>query len=639
MKKISKEDKENYLYLEKRKEWNRYHRFGKVVAFDTEAYKIREGNDIIYTFRNADFFDGKNHYYTESKDEVEQKIKEIVEKVIKERGDNAKVTIIAHNIEFDLRNSGLIKVLWEKELIGYPLKGSLIIDDNFYLSFGTVDLLDTFNYFKYSEREMGKLEGLEKILTEEEYNLPPEQWNPLIEKRGEEVVKRDTEILWKHFYNFRKTQGNVGISISQTALLQYQTKYMPVDYITMPKAHEQFIRASYRGGRTEAYYIKEPLPFVYLDINSLYPTVMKMYNYAYKFYKEYDSFSIEHLESDINNWSFFVLCDYEFPNDLERLPIVVKTKLEDGVKLTQKYSATNVWLTGREVLQILKESGNVKIHKVLMYYSTNLFYEFVDNIYRLREIAKKRAKETEGTPEESKYKVLEKFYKLILNSLYGKFGQKAIERIVENEEVFLNMLEDLTNENERVVRKKINNMMWSFHGSFATAKNTKNAKSSYPVMVSAEITANARLFNWEFQKKFGIENVYMTDTDSFVINPKVPYESYIGDELGMLKREYYKNGEQYILILAPKYYKILDANYQIVIDPKTGEPEYKSKGIPKNAIQVEEYRYKFPHIQTLLETVNPTVMKEVWKERQIKLVNNKLRYVQRGKGLWGLPLY
>lgn len=397
---------------------------------------------------------------------------------------------------------------------------------------------------------------------------------------------------------------------------------MPVRLISMPKSHELFIRESYRGGRTESYYIKKELPFLYFDINSLYPYVMATNKYAVSFYREEENYSLNWLEEDVENYSIFALIDYDFSHDYERLPIVVRVKIGNNYKLTQKYSAQDVWLTGKEVLEILKEGGNVKIKKVLLYKQRDLFSRFVYDLYKKREEYKKEAERGD-----QKAKVMEKFYKLILNSLYGKFGQRIVERIISDDETILSYFEDIE---DNITRKNINGLYWTFHGSFATAKLSKSPKSSYPVSISSEITANARLYNWKIQKIFGVENVYMTDTDSFVVNPKasIPLDLIDDTELGKMKREYEKGATIYIN--APKNYIVFDKDHKPI--------EIKRKGIPKNAIEIEDYKFAFKRILSPWELKNVNAIVEVEKVKEVKKMPDKLKYIEKEGGYWGLPL-
>mgnify|MGYP001772540117 CR=1 FL=1 len=619
---MKKKELEDYLYIENK---NSYYRFGKIISFDTEGYKVPLNNRIYVGFKCGDFFDGENHYYFEEEKEFKEILSNLINEEVKLKENKAKITVIGHNIVFDIRNVGVLEeLLKKKEFLGYQLsKEKLIVDDIFYLDFGRIAFLDTFNYFKYGEDTMGKLEGIPKILTKEEYELPSSKWNSLIDEKAKEVVQRDTEILYRHFMNFKKAWGNmIGISIAETSLRVYKARYMPVRLISMPKSHELFIRESYRGGRTESYYIKKELPFLYFDINSLYPYVMATNKYAVSFYREEENYSLNWLEEDVENYSIFALIDYDFSHDYERLPIVVRVKIGNNYKLTQKYSAQDVWLTGKEVLEILKEGGNVKIKKVLLYKQRDLFSRFVYDLYKKREEYKKEAERGD-----QKAKVMEKFYKLILNSLYGKFGQRIVERIISDDETILSYFEDIE---DNITRKNINGLYWTFHGSFATAKLSKSPKSSYPVSISSEITANARLYNWKIQKIFGVENVYMTDTDSFVVNPKasIPLDLIDDTELGKMKREYEKGATIYIN--APKNYIVFDKDHKPI--------EIKRKGIPKNAIEIEDYKFAFKRILSPWELKNVNAIVEVEKVKEVKKMPDKLKYIEKEGGYWGLPL-
>ena len=87
---------DNYIISTSPKQFNPYN----IIAFDTESYRYKRENGEIQKFYNIDFYDGVNHYYSESLNDVNKIIKEIQQKY-------KKITLFAHNIPYDLRISHL----------------------------------------------------------------------------------------------------------------------------------------------------------------------------------------------------------------------------------------------------------------------------------------------------------------------------------------------------------------------------------------------------------------------------------------------------------------------------------------------------------------------------------------------------
>jgi len=199
---------------------------GKIIAWDTEAVRQREGDIEIQSFYNADFYDGDDHYYTERREDILHIIWELMKKyVFTGRRPFARITLISHNTPYDIRVSGLAKILREGQFLGMSLKKALI-DKVFLLDFGRVIFLDTFNFFKAKLSTLAKEIGLKKV-DENEYKLEPEEWNKRLKIDGKERVQTDTEILYKYFMNFyNDPEFTVGFTIASTSLKTFRKRFL-----------------------------------------------------------------------------------------------------------------------------------------------------------------------------------------------------------------------------------------------------------------------------------------------------------------------------------------------------------------------------------------------------------------------------
>ncbi|GAH92056.1 unnamed protein product, partial [marine sediment metagenome] len=95
----------------------------------------------------------------------------------------------------------------------------------------------------------------------------------------------------------QKDFGSFQFTCAGQAFIAYKHRFMP---------HKIFIhanmdaialeRASYRGGRNEAYYIGDiPETCYYLDVNSLFPFVMEKYDYPCKLRRIISNVSVDQL--------------------------------------------------------------------------------------------------------------------------------------------------------------------------------------------------------------------------------------------------------------------------------------------------------------------------------------------------------
>ena len=585
--------------------------FGHIIASDTEAYRFSDNDNEIQEFYNIGFYDGSEYIVNNSKGQGFSQMLKYVNKY-------KIITILFHNLTYDMQILGLMTFILDKKFYFLPLKRAILGNVN-YISFGnknmTINFLDTTNYFHYKLSDMAKSMGMTK-LNEENYTLKPEKWNQILEIEGNERVKVDCKILYDYFMQFLSNKDYaIGITAASTSFRTYKRDFLQ-DTITLPSDHIIPSLQSYRGGRCEPYVInKEPVKLIDYDINSLYPFVMKNNPYSVKFRREISGINFDKIENQEYNYLYNV--DYSYSDQPDRLPIMVR----NTHTLTQSYSATDVWLTSQEILAMYKQSDSIlfRMRQGFEYHNDYIFTDFVDKFYGKRLIANAIEKQ---------------FIKLILNSLYGKFGQhQKITEFIPITDIDP-VIQSLIGDNERV---KINGMTYTVHDKYVTVQTELPEHSYNNPLIASEITANARLYNFYIQQQIGFKHIYYTDTDSFFSNR----EWLTGDKLGQLKIE--KQGLFYIF--NPKHYAYYDGkNWLITLK---GINQSKSKKFTD--LQLIEYNQS--HNTNYVEIYNTNQFSTLKSNKEIgnvrvnqvvkgiTLNHDKLRYVREGDDLIGLPFF
>lgn len=624
---------------------------GTIITFDTETkrYKTRDGErQELYNF---DFYDGLKHYTGHSQAEITQTITELKSKY-------KKITVIAHNWIFDLKISGLIRnVLVTRELAGLHLTRSYIANNIIFARFSSgstnnkkfktkshntdyyIQILDSFNYFKAPLRELLTAIRMEKYATKEEYGLEPKEWNNYIEQNGDDLILADTEGLYSYFRKFIQ-QNNIviGVTLPDTAMRTFKKNYLKTD-IELPVWVNNLALESYRGGRVEPYILSKKQYLYCYDVNSLYPTVMSQFKYSTKFKQKILKPELERIITNIREEKFNYLLNVNFDIWTERSPILVRDN--NKKKLIQTTRESNIWLTGREVLALFDEGSKITINKALEFENDYIFKEYVKDFYEIKKNATNQINKDTA--------------KLLLNGLYGKFGQHKEKTVYYNLEDFSDIEKYIIRENVRKNETSINlnpenesdDTTYFAYGDieneefFITTNERQQAK--YPVIVATEVTANARLHLWKLQKEIGYKNVVYSDTDS-LFSPLKPNElpaGIIGKELGQLKVE----KEGIASIYGNKDYEILqccqiDLGIGLPIEQKhfkLVEPMLTvNKGIPKRAVYnwIED-RYEFEQFEKIKVIGKMDEQRIKKRSKRLKRKPDKLSYKQLD---FGIPL-
>jgi hypothetical protein len=183
--------------------------------------------------------------------------------------------------------------------------------------------------------------------------------------------------------------------------------------------------------------------------------------------------------------------------------------------------------------------GHIKrVYRYVIYLPGHPFREYVDYFYRLRQEAKEKGNA-----------ILERNAKLMLNGLYGKFGERGRKTSVIATDPNLGWgYEILDSEDEGKSA-----MVWKLGNVALEVQKEGVAFFAFPAL-AASITAAARMYLWQIIKAAGAGHVYYCDTDSVIVSPQgLARLSHLIDpqELGKLKLE---GEEDYIEIRGCKNY-------------------------------------------------------------------------------------
>ena len=231
----------------------------------------------------------------------------------------------------------------------------------------------------------------------------------------------------------------------------------------------------------------------------------------------------------------------------------------------------------------------------------------------------------------------------MLNSLYGKFGEnrKHSEIILLNEkeklekygidETTIQFMKEMGDNEGKGKLFDFENIKIHYYRDFLIVK--KESEARYSPLIASEVTAYARLYNFELRKK--MKEVYYTDTDSFFIPFQIP-ES---DELGGLKKEF--QGRTWLY--SPKDYFYIDDSGKFHLKLKGVQTENAYKKFIElgyidkdhNVINMSSfndkiniYVYEDNKFSGLKRAVEENVVID-FDEKEIKRIPLKMKYINR----------
>lgn len=468
--------------------------------------------------------------------------------------------IYCHNANFDWQVTGMCQLLLE---LGWKCDKAIIEDPPNYFRWRkdkkTLMLLDSTNYWRVKLADIGKRLGIEKLEM-------PENWND--PETADAYCKRDCEILivaLQTWFNWLAEHelGGLAISLAGQAWSAYLYRFM--DYPIFIDDNERALelaRDSYYGGRTEANLLSKPIRNVTCcDVNSMYPHVMREYEYPTRLHGIYKRVSL----SELRKWTkkYCVTARVIVTTDEPVYPERTKYGLTFPIGTFQTVLSTP------EITYALEHDHLVSCSEASVYEKAPIFVRFVDELYAIRKAY------IESGDETAKY-----YVKIMMNSLYGKFGQRSGKEEIlgydDDPRLYVETEIDLDTGKRYRIRH--------IAGLILSRSLDEEGRDSHPA-ISAHVTAYARMLLWNLIEQAGRDNVYYTDTDSLHVNAMglAQLDNLISDTLlGALKVEKHITRAVYF---GPKDYR-LDGTRTM-------------KGIRANATKIAPATYRQESWQSL----------------------------------------
>jgi len=442
----------------------------------------------------------------------------------------------------------------------------------------SIVFLDSMNWFSESLAETGKRIGLPKLEID---------FITCTDEQLSQYCHRDVEIELENFRSFIRflelnTISRLCYTKASTAMAAYLFRhYHTPIYIHNNAEAIKLERNSYKGGRCECFYIGDLSNETYyiLDVNSLYPFVMRNNLYPVRYIKILRNPSVGDISSFSDVYSIIANVT------IETVEPVYAVKSDRTIFPIGTFETT---LCTPEIKYALEHNHIKKVLDCVVYEQADIFTSYVNTMYQLRrEFANKNIGE------------YEKLCKVLLNSLYGKFGQKA-----ENWVKIGNASNEPDRDEDIYFKDSDKHTRLRFLlGEVFELKGYSESFDSFPA-IAAHVTAYGRMHLWYLMQRAGIGNYYYCDTDSIIVN-----------EIGLLNLAGLLNDTELGLL------KIQEKGIHLIIrglKDYTTDTKIVIKGIRKNAVQLAEGIYeqqKWPTFLGILKTgqVNTYVVENVTK--------------------------
>ena len=404
-----------------------------------------------------------------------------------------RLTVFAHNGAFDLPVLDAFTLLPDR---GWKITKAIVdappMDISWRQDKRTIRFIDTLNIWRMPLSALGKSVGLRKL------RMPrPEEHRA----RHLAYCRRDVKVIMRaciKWFAFLVDNdlGGFRSTLAGQAFGSYRHRFMP-HTITCHShiAALNLERKSYVGGRTECFKLgKHVEELYYIDVNSMYASVMKDNLYPNRHIGYFHHTKLEDAEAWRDKYA--VVCDVELETDYADYPLVHEGRLCFPV------GKFNVALAGPEFWRAY-DAGHVKrINAASIYDQEEIFTPFVDYFYNKRLEAKHAGNE-----------VTSYSYKILLNSLYGKFGQRGrrYEKIGECNPNIVSVEDNIN------IDTKTYSTIRCFGGIVQEWVDEDESFNSFP-LISSYVSSYARLILADAINLAGRLNCYYCDTDSLVVN-------------------------------------------------------------------------------------------------------------------------
>jgi hypothetical protein len=410
----------------------------------------------------------------------------------------------------------------------------------------SLEFIDTMNYAKMSVAEMGKLLKIPKMKSPA-FGKP---WSRMTKEEKDYMVaynKRDCEVTYKFMKEimipaFESLGATVRLTIGSTAMSLFKNRFLD-DFVVYPNDIDILRRLflAFYGGRTETFARGTFKDAWFYDYNSLYPSVMHDYKFP-----DPNSQRVSHKDTT----NYIMHCEGVSEVEIE-IPYMKYPPLpyrHDG-KLIFPYGKLRGSWSHIELRHAVENCGAkiTKVYESIYYLLTcRPFVGFVKTMYDLR--LKYQAEE--------EYNPMEKVVKLLMNNLFGKFGEKFDDKSVNYHK-------------DAVTQEQLDNAIKieEVDDYYKITENQDPKAHCIPIW-AIYVTAYGRVKMHKAMMEH--PNVIYADTDSLITHDVIPTSTKLGD----LKLE---RDVKFGLTIKPKMYATFSAKGNDYVKMKGLARKYQPK--------------------------------------------------------------
>jgi len=357
---------------------------------------------------------------------------------------------------------------------------------------GRVVFVDTLNYFMVPLKELGEACGLRK-LPMPTFDEPDIAWFTYCE--------RDARIVFETFCNLLKwvKENDFGMfryTGPSQAMAAYRHRFANhTIYFHDNEPIKKIERASYFGGRSEVFRLGEISTNVHqFDCNALFPFIML---------KQQFPVVLDRFEIRDNYLELFPNCNFE--QSLAEVELLTWNNcfpLRDSRGVIYPIGRFRTTLCGKELEYAYRHQFITKIRSWAQYRCEPIFSGWVDELWRMRQLYKHSGNE-----------LYEKFVKMLMNSLYGKFAQLS-PSWVNVKDYF--PCEPWTNWHEYDTVSGNLVQYRSFGWQTQRCDNREEIPNTL-VAISAFVTSAARVYMNEVRSIIGTKECYYQGVDGLIV--------------------------------------------------------------------------------------------------------------------------